>query len=100
MQRFSVDNRSFTLASSRITNFLLDCGAKISLILTSANYRQCPLVQSVLKFTCKVTIKLPVAINNLIVLSQYEELVREIHCALREQSRNQEFFRTVEYCSN
>ena len=60
----------------RITKFLLDRGAKISLTFTPNNYRRSPLVQGGLEIPCKVTVKLPATIKNHMILGRYEQFVR------------------------
>ena len=65
---------------SRITKFFLDRGVKISLTLTSTNYRRSHLVKGGLEIPCKVTVKLPATIKNHMILGRYEELVRELYC--------------------
>ena len=70
---------------SRMTKCLLDRGAKISLTLTSTNYRRSPLVQGWLEIPCKVTNKLSAMIKNHMILGRYEELVRELYFEQKEE---------------
>ena len=69
---------------SRMTKCLLDRGAKISLTLTSTNYRS-PLVQGWLEIPCKVTDKLSAMIKNHMIRGRYEELVRELYFEQKEE---------------
>ena len=64
---------------------MLDRGAKVSLTLTSTNYRLSPLVQGVLEIPCKVIVKLPAKIKNHLILGRHEELIRELYCEPKEE---------------
>ena len=61
---------------SQITKFISDRGAKVTAILTSTNFRRSPLVQGGLEIACKVTVKMPAAIKNYMILDRFKELVK------------------------
>ena len=45
--------------TSRLTKFLLDCGEKISLVLSSTDNHRLPLVRGGLEIPCKITANYP-----------------------------------------
>ena len=70
---------------SRATKFLLDRGAQISAILTSADYRRSPLVQGSLQIACKVIVKLPETVRNHLLVDRYVEIVKVNYIELKHE---------------
>ena len=72
---------------SRPTKFILDRGAKVSLVLTSTHYRASPIVQGGLEIPCRVEIRMPPTVKNKEIVKKYEEMVGVLYyepdeCAL------------------
>ena len=63
---------------SRVTKFLLDCGAVEQATLSTTHYRRSPLVQGGLEIACKVSVKMPGTIKNH-QMDRYFELVRSLY---------------------
>lgn len=70
---------------SRVTKFLLDRGARISLELTSRHYRRSPLVQGGLEIACQLTVKLPGTIKNHMIMDRYKELVLNMYTEPKDE---------------
>ena len=56
---------------SRVTKYLLDRGATLSLELSSTNYRHSPLVQGGLEFACTVTARMPATVKYQMLIDRY-----------------------------
>lgn len=70
---------------SRPTKHLLDRGATITAHITSEDYRKSPLFEGGLEIKCNVTVTLPATVRGHLLLSQYEELVKELHAEPKEE---------------
>ena len=70
---------------SRVSKFLLDCGATIQATLTTANYRRSPLVQGGLEIACKVTARMAGTVRNHVLLERYMKLVTELYADPKEE---------------
>ena len=70
---------------SRITKFILDCGAKITAILSSTNYRRSPLVQGGLEIACEITVKMPATIKSHMILDRYKELINDYYIEPKDE---------------
>ena len=76
---------------SRITKYMLDRGAYVSVELTSSHYRRSPLVQGGLEIRCKVTIKTASSFNKA-VLERYKEMTKELYIEPKEEEVLGSFF--------
>ena len=65
---------------SRPTKFLMDRGAKVSVKLTSSDYRKSPLFQGGLEIRCNVTVRLPASIRGEMLIRKYKAMVEELYC--------------------
>ena len=70
---------------SRVTKFLLERGARISLVLSSRHYRRSPLVQGGLEIACHVTVKLPGTIKNHLIMDRYQQLVLDLYTEPKDE---------------
>ena len=64
---------------SPITKFILDRGANVTATLTSTNFCRSPLVHGGLEIACEVTVKIPAAIKNHMILDRFKELVNDYY---------------------
>ena len=64
---------------SRVTKFLIDGGANVSVELSSSNYRRSPFVQGGFEIPCKVTASLNDTCINLLIMKKYRQLVEDLH---------------------
>jgi len=64
---------------ARITKFLLDRGAKVTLALTSDRYRRSPLVQGGLEIPCLVKVVMTNTSKNNNILDRYLELINTFY---------------------
>ena len=62
---------------SRVTKFLIDRGATVSLDLTGVNYRRSPLVQ--------VTARISGTVSNLLVMEKYKQIVEELYTEPKDE---------------
>ena len=69
----------------RVTKFLIDRGANVSLKLTSTNYRRSPLVQGGLEIPCLVTVTMSGTIINQLIMEKYKQLVNEKYVEPKEE---------------
>ena len=70
---------------SRVTKFLIDRGANVSVKLTSTNYRRSPLVQGGLEIPCLVTATMSGTIINQLLMERYKQLVNERYVEPKEE---------------
>ena len=63
---------------SRITKFILDRNATVTVKLSSSHYRRSPLVQGGLEICCVVTVTTPSEFNQAI-LQRYRDLTKELY---------------------
>ena len=70
---------------SRITKFIEDRGAKISLKIRGRHYRRSPLIQGGLEAPCDITIAMVRRVVNHLSLIRYEALVKEFYLELKEE---------------
>ena len=70
---------------SRVTKFLIERGANVSLKLTSTNYRRSPLVQGGLEIPCLVTVTMSGTIINQLIMEKYKQLVNEKYVEPKEE---------------
>ena len=63
---------------SRVTKFLLDRGAVVQATRSTTHYRRSPLVQGGLEIACKVSVMMPGAIKNHLLMYRYFALVRSL----------------------
>ena len=64
---------------SRICKFLLDCGASMTVELTSTNYRRFPLVKGGLEIPCKINVNMLSTVTNVKPLNKFEELFTDLY---------------------
>ena len=64
---------------SRVIEFILDRGAKVTATLTSTNFRRSLLVQAALEIACAVTLKIPATIKNHMIFGRFKELVNNYY---------------------
>ena len=64
---------------SRVTEFVLDKGARVHATLTSMNYRRSPLVQGGLEIARRIELRMPGIITNHTILTRYMQLVNEFY---------------------
>ena len=64
---------------SRITNFLLERGAEIEVLLTSTQYQHSPITQGRLEIPCKVTVRMPATVLSRKLLDRYKEQVTDLY---------------------
>lgn len=70
---------------SRITKFIEDRGAKISLKIRGRHYRRSPLIQGGLEVPCDVTITMVRSVVNHLLLTRYEALLKEFYLEPKEE---------------
>ena len=70
---------------SRVTKFLLDRGARMSLVLLARHYRRSPLVQAGMDIACHVTVKLPGTIKNHLIMDRYQQLVLDLYTEPKDE---------------
>ena len=70
---------------SRITKFIEDRGAKVSLKIRGRHYRRSPLVQGGLEVPCDVTITMIGSVVNHLLLRKYETLLNEFYLEPQEE---------------
>ena len=71
---------------SRPTKFLIDRGAKVIARITSNHYRKSPLFQGGLEVKCLVTVILPATVRGHLLLSNYEEMVKQLYTEPKEET--------------
>lgn len=64
---------------SRITKFIMDRGASVSLKILGRHYRRSPLVQGGLEVPCEVTVTMSGSVVNHLLLTRYETLLEELY---------------------
>ena len=70
---------------SRITKFIEDRGANVSLKIRGRHYRRSPLVQDGLEVPCDVTITMIGSVVNHLLLRKYETLLNEFYLEPQEE---------------
>ena len=70
---------------SRVTQFLMDRGAKVQAQLVTINYRKSPLVQGGLEIACEVSVKMPPTLKNHMLIDKYLELVGTLYSETKEE---------------
>ena len=70
---------------SRVTKFLRDRGANLSAKLTSMHYRRSPLVQGGIEFPCVVTVSMPGAVINQLLMERYKQLVEKLYMETKKE---------------
>ena len=70
---------------SRITKFIMDRGAKVTLKISGKHYRRSPLVQGGLEVPCKVKIEMCGSIVNHLLLVRYESLLKELYIEPKDE---------------
>ena len=70
---------------SRITKFIEDRGAKISLKIRGRHYRRSPLIQGGLEVPCDVTITMVRSVVNHLLLTRYEALLKEFYLEPKDE---------------
>ena len=65
---------------SRATKFLLDRGATVNAKLSSEHYRKSPSFQGGLEIACIITVTMPGAVRNHMVIERYKEIVERLYC--------------------
>lgn len=70
---------------SRITKFIMDRGAKVTLKISGKHYRRSPLVQGGLEVPCKVKIEMCGSIVNDLLLVRYESLLKELYIEPKDE---------------
>ena len=82
---------------SRITRFILDQGAKVTATRTSTHFCCSLLVHGGLEIACKVTVKIPAAIKNHIILHRFKELVNDFYTEPTDEEILGSFLATVSH---
>ena len=72
--------------ASRITKFIIDRGAIVSVMLTGTHYRRSPLVKDRLEIPCKVSVSLRGTCLNLLLLERYKQLSEELYIEPKEET--------------
>ena len=70
---------------SRPTKYLLDRGATVKAVIMCSYYRRSPFFQGGLEIPCSVTVSMPGAIRNNLLLARYKELVTELYCEPKDE---------------
>ena len=71
---------------SRATKFFIDRGGRLSVTLTSENYRRSPLVQGGMEIGCKVTASIPGTCINILILKKYQDIIEENYTEPKEEA--------------
>ena len=71
---------------SRPTKYLIDRGAKVTVTLSSSNYRKSPLFQGGFEIPCIVEITLPGSIMGHMLLKPYKNMVTELYCNPKDET--------------
>ena len=71
---------------SRITKFIIDRGAAVSVMLTGTHYRRSPLVKDGLEIPCKVSFCFGGTCLNLVLLERYKQLSEKMHIEHKEET--------------
>ena len=71
---------------SRITKFVIDCGATVSVMLTGTHYRRSPLVKGGLQIPWKVSVSICGSCLNLLLLERYKELSEKLYIDSKEET--------------
>ena len=64
---------------------LLDRGAAVKAVITCSYYGRSPLFQGGLEIPCSVTVSMPGAIRNNLLLDRYTEPVTELYCEHKDE---------------
>ena len=67
------------MENSRVTNYILDRGARVYAVLTSTNYCVSPLVQGGLEILCRVEIHMPSTVKNRELIRIYEKYIDTLY---------------------
>ena len=70
---------------SRITKFIIDRGAIVTVLLTGTHYRRLPLVKGGLEIPCKVSVWMRGTCANLLLLERYKQLSEELYLEPKEE---------------
>lgn len=70
---------------SRITKFIIDRGAKVTVELLGTHYRRSPLVKGGLEIPCKVSVSMSGTCVNLLLLERYKQLTEELYLEPKEE---------------
>ena len=71
---------------SRITKFIIDRCATVSVMLTRTHYRRSPLVKGGLEIPCKVSVSMRGTCLNLLLLERYKQLSEELYIEPKEET--------------
>ena len=71
---------------SRLTEYLIDKGTKITAKLPSIHYRRLPLFQGGLEIACEVTVTIPVSIKGHLLMQRCEKMVHGLYCEPKNET--------------
>ena len=81
---------------SRITKFIIDRGATVSVILPGTHYRRSPLVKGGLEIPCKVSASMRGSCLNRLLLERYKQLSEELYIEPKEETALGSFLTPVQ----
>ena len=70
---------------SRVTKFLINIRADVTVQLISTYYCKLPLVQDGLEICCDVNVRMPATVKNHILFDKYLELVKNLYTERKEE---------------
>ena len=71
---------------SRITKFIIDRCATVSVMLIRIHYRRSPLIKGGLEIPCKVSVSMCGTCLNLLLLERYKQLSEELYIEPKEET--------------
>ena len=77
--------RQLPMEISRITIFIIDRGAQVTVKIRGRHYRRSPLVQGGLEVPCEIKITMVGSIINHHLLVQYESLLKELYIEPKDE---------------
>ena len=80
----------------RITNFITDCSAKVSIMFTETPYRRSPLVKGGLEIPCEASVSMHGTCLNLLLLERYKQFSEEFYIKPKEETVLGSFFTPVQ----
>ena len=81
---------------SRITKFIIDCSATVSVMLTGTPYRRSPLVKRGLEIPCEASVSMRGTCLNLLLLERYKRFSEEFYIEPKEETVLRSFFTPVQ----
>ena len=77
---------------SRITEFIIDHGGKVSVMLTGTHYCRSPFVKGGLEIPCKMSVSMRETCLHLFFLERYKQLSEELYIEPKEETILGQFF--------